>query len=249
MFHPIVFGSLVCSVLYSDTKKRNDYIQEIETSLDTFIQFQNDYFDSSLNQSFNLCHSSVILETIKEFQPEGKVKTTDYQTLGNKIIKDLSKHGSISELRHVVVSQNLDMNTKYFPSCPLGNCKVFCDNDKQICIFYSANQPSNSALVINTEFFTPANLNLIEKYIYEKSNEDYLDTIRQYLASKNLSLTNSDRFMSEIWIRQWSALGDCPLETTVTTSGNSENYPFLPYYWRNWGKLYDCENFRIYVFP
>uniref|UniRef100_A0AC34G4N3 Uncharacterized protein n=1 Tax=Panagrolaimus sp. ES5 TaxID=591445 RepID=A0AC34G4N3_9BILA len=202
-----------------------------------------------MSQSFNLCHSTVIQESIRAFQPQGKVKSSDYQALGNNIIKELSKHGSNNELRHIVVSPNLDMNTKYFPSCPLGNCKVFHESDKEISVFYSANQPSDSALEINLEFFTPANLNLIEKFIYEKSNEEYLDTIRQYLSSKNLSLTNSDRFMSEVWIRQWSALGDCPLETSVTTSGESENYPFLPYYWRNWGKAYDCENFRIYVFP
>jgi len=122
------------------------------------------------------------------------------------------------------------------------------NRNRGVFVFYTIHNTSDFVLE-NADNFFAENERKIEKTVWELQAATKLMNITKTLDQQNIGLTGKDRYNCQLWIRSWSSIGDCPLESKAITNSEVMNYMYLPYYYRNAFTLYACENYHLYSFP
>ena len=84
----------------------------------------------------------------------------------------------------------------------------------------------------------------------EKQNSDYLTNLVTELENRNLSLTASNRFHTQVWVRHFTFVGDCLAQSSLTHNSPNEIHKYFTYHYRHrWIFWLWCEDIKIYILP
>ncbi|PAV91100.1 hypothetical protein WR25_02803 [Diploscapter pachys] len=217
--HNMVSSTVCAAVVENEPEDRKKYLEEVVRNMNHVVDHLNKYLSNAVKQSVEVCEPWIINQTIKEFDSADVKKKVEihedrFQILGDQIISDLNSRGDTRLRRHIVVTRNLPHLTKYLHSCPGNNCRIIENPRRDIKVFYISHEPFSRMKIQLHDFYFNNSMDTINQTIWELSATDNLETIRQALDQKNVSLASEDGFRTELWQLNISLIGQCSLRMT-----------------------------------